>query len=109
MPSGSVPQYESARPVLPRKSINSQVAGNVAIRNTIAITRSALMQNSPSVYAFIGASTAPSCETIGLHRGDDGDHSPSHGAALTLAAPGESEAAMNIALINHSSALTDKE
>src|SRR5262249_15259457 len=50
MPSGSVPQYESARPVLPRNSINSHVAGNVAMKNTITMTRSALMQDSPFVY-----------------------------------------------------------
>ena len=38
-PSGSVPQYETPRPTLPRNSINNQVAGNVANKKIPSATK----------------------------------------------------------------------
>ena len=58
IPIGNTPQYPTARPTLPMKSISSQVAGNVASRKTMSSPSSPLIMMS----SFISAAdlTSPS-------------------------------------------------
>jgi hypothetical protein len=46
-PSGSAPQYDTFTPALPRKSIVSQVAGNVAIKKKITLKINDLIMLTP--------------------------------------------------------------
>src|SRR5690348_11604788 len=48
MPNGKAPQYDTFVPTLPRKSINSQVAGNVAMRKKTVPKISALITGTSS-------------------------------------------------------------